>query len=128
MPKTWTANEIYRREKLTSVYLRLGQHLNDRHRLAFGLGSPSAADATPASEAPSSAPTRTYVPNDLLTALEAGKVLGLSSKTLANQRSSGLGPPFIRNAPGRVRYRYGDLINFIEAARRSSTSDVGGGK
>jgi len=65
---------------------------------------------------------RDYQPNDLLTAEEAGAVLQISAKTLANMRCTGNGPTY-RKIGGRIRYRYADLLSFIEDKRRDSTSE-----
>ena len=64
--------------------------------------------------------------SDLLAPEAAAKVLGLSPKTLANRRSSGVNSPLFINIGGRIRYRYEDLVAFVEARVRRSTSDDGG--
>ena len=55
---------------------------------------------------------------------EAACILALSVKTLRRWRWTGRGPCFIKIG-GAVRYDQGDLIAFIEAGRRTSTSDPG---
>jgi hypothetical protein len=51
--------------------------------------------------------------------------LRVSPKTLANWRiAGGKGPPFLKIG-GAVRYRFGDLRQFLSAAIRSSTSEEG---
>lgn len=62
--------------------------------------------------------------DQLLSPPEAGTVLGLSPKTLANYCSKGNGPVFHR-VGGRIKYRRSDLQHFIDIGRRSSTSDPG---
>lgn len=55
---------------------------------------------------------------------EAGRILGLSVKTLRRWRWAGQGPRFVKLGSA-VRYHPADLEAFIEAGRRSSTSDQG---
>lgn len=51
----------------------------------------------------------------LLTAAETAAMLAVSIGTLANWRSMGMGPPFIRLNGGRaVRYRLSDLLAYLE--------------
>jgi len=52
-------------------------------------------------------------PGILLTELQAAHALQLSAKTLRNRRSSSLGPPW-RSVGSSVRYRAGDLVQWIE--------------
>ncbi|WP_424983809.1 helix-turn-helix domain-containing protein [Maritalea sp. S77] len=72
----------------------------------------------------SSKRTRTfqYNPDDMLTPDKAAKVLSLSVKTLANMRSAGSGPIFIKMANRTIRYRYSDLEVFIANSAKHSTS------
>lgn len=59
--------------------------------------------------------TQSTIPR-YLTPVEAGDYLGLSRGTLANMRSMGTGPSYVRR--GRiVRYAEGDLVAFLEAGR-----------
>jgi hypothetical protein len=69
-------------------------------------------------------PPKSYLPNSLLPPSEAAGVTGLAAKTLANYRSKGPGPVFIKTG-NLIHYRYADLLTFIEKNKRSSTSDVG---
>ncbi|MFD1253469.1 helix-turn-helix domain-containing protein [Devosia equisanguinis] len=46
----------------------------------------------------------------------------LSPKTLANLRSSGRGPRFVKM--GQIRYRHSDLLDFIERASAQSTAEA----
>lgn len=72
----------------------------------------------------SSKRTRTfqYNPDDMLTPDKAAKVLSLSVKTLANMRSAGSGPIFIKMANRTIRYRYSDLEVFIANSVKRNTS------
>lgn len=63
-----------------------------------------------------------YQPNDLLTPEQAGKVLSLSPKTLANLRSKGGGPDFSKLSNRTIRYRYSDLKAFIAQSTKQNTS------
>jgi hypothetical protein len=72
-------------------------------------------------------PTAKYIvhqPNDLLSSGEAGSYLKISPKTLANWRTAGSGPTFVR-VGGAVRYRFSSLQDFVMRGLRTSTSDVG---
>ena len=58
----------------------------------------------------------------LLTPKEAAQFLRLSLSWLAKSRMRGDGPPFVK--PGRaVRYRESDLIGWLKARVRLSTSE-----
>ncbi len=59
----------------------------------------------------------------LLKPEEAAVVLGLSTKTLARWRWAGRGPRY-RKLGGAVRYSETDLQEFLESAKRRSTSDT----
>jgi len=63
---------------------------------------------------------------ELMREADAARLLELSVRTLQKWRWSGKGPEFLR-LNGAVRYNRADLFRFISAARRSSTSDPGGG-
>ena len=52
-------------------------------------------------------------PRYLLTEQEAGLYLGLSPKTLRNQRVKGQGPDYVKLSARCVRYRLADLETFI---------------
>lgn len=67
------------------------------------------------------------VPEDVLTEKETAALLRISVKALQGWRSRGGGPKFLKL--GRcVRYRRGDLQDFVLKALRNSTSDPGPGK
>ncbi len=56
---------------------------------------------------------------------EAARILGLSVKTLRRWRWAGRPPSFLKIGSA-VRYDPANLAAFIEAARRTSTTDTGG--
>lgn len=60
----------------------------------------------------------------LMNEREAAKRLGLRVSTLRRWRWAGKGPSFLKIG-GAVRYDLAVLDAFIEASRRSSTSDPG---
>ena len=60
----------------------------------------------------------------LVNEAEAARMLGLSVKTLRRWRWAGRPPRFVK-VGAAVRYDPADLEAFIEAGRRTSTSDPG---
>jgi hypothetical protein len=62
----------------------------------------------------------------LLTEVSAADILHLSIRTLQSWRSKKLGPPFVR-AGRAVRYRRGDLIQWIDANTVSASATPAGG-
>jgi hypothetical protein len=62
---------------------------------------------------------------EFLRPADAGRLLGLSAKVLANWRWKGCGPPFHRFSRRAVRYRLDQLLEWAEQSRRESTSDPG---
>jgi predicted DNA-binding transcriptional regulator AlpA len=57
----------------------------------------------------------------LLNQKQAARVLGISPRTLERYRVAGTGPRYVRL--GRlIRYRKGDLANWVESCLLSSTS------
>lgn len=50
----------------------------------------------------------------LLTAVEAAKVLGITPGTLANWRAYGTGPKYVK-VGGRVRYHVADVKAYLES-------------
>jgi predicted DNA-binding transcriptional regulator AlpA len=56
---------------------------------------------------------------------DAAKYLGLTGSTLEKMRLFGTGPRFVRIGMRAVGYTIDDLESFIEAGRRTSTSDPG---
>jgi len=68
--------------------------------------------------------TTAWKPDDLLSQDDAAPALGIHNpRTLAAWRSRGYGPPFVRIGRRCVRYRYGDLLDYV--ARQ--TVEVGEG-
>ncbi len=61
-------------------------------------------------------------PMKLLTARQAGELLGVSPETLERWRGAGTGPAFVKLSGKYVRYQPGDLQAFIQNARRGSTA------
>lgn len=62
----------------------------------------------------------------LLTTVEAARVLQLSPRSLERYRVSGEGPMYVKIGPGKnapVRYRAGDLDNWLGKFRYESTSE-----
>jgi excisionase family DNA binding protein len=55
---------------------------------------------------------------------QAAQFLGLSPRTLESWRLTGNGPAYIK-VGRRVRYRRSDLEAWLDARRRTSTSDPG---
>ena len=64
-------------------------------------------------------------PSYLINEHEAARILGLSVKTLRRWRWAGRPPHFLKIGSA-VRYDPVELATFIEAARRTSTTDSGG--
>lgn len=56
--------------------------------------------------------------NQLLTTTEAAKLLAFTQKALEGMRWRGEGPPYVKIGRS-VRYRYCDLITFIEKRIRA---------
>ena len=78
--------------------------------------------ATSSCEEPAGRPIPQH-PDALLHTIEAAFLLGLSHRTLETLRLRGDGPPFVAITKRAVRYRRQDLIVWIDARRRQSTSD-----
>ena len=68
--------------------------------------------------------TGTTEATDYLTPLQAARILGLSTKTLARYRVKAKGPVFMK-LEGRVRYLRKDLDDWAIGRRRASTIDDG---
>ena len=64
-------------------------------------------------------------PDALLYPAEAAFFLGLSVRTLEAARLKGGGVPYIALGRRAIRYRRRDLMDFVVARRRKSTSDPG---
>ncbi|MCG7893225.1 MAG: helix-turn-helix domain-containing protein [Candidatus Thiodiazotropha taylori] len=61
----------------------------------------------------------------LLTTSEAAKFLGVSKAFLERDRWAGARIPFIKVGARAVRYRADDLVNYVDAQVRKSTSHNG---
>jgi predicted DNA-binding transcriptional regulator AlpA len=51
----------------------------------------------------------------LLTPIEAAEILTLQASTLAEYRSQGKGPKFVRLSKNLVRYKLSDILNYIRS-------------
>lgn len=56
-------------------------------------------------------------PNKMLRTDEAAEMIGVDRKTLEGWRYRGVGPSFIRLSKRCVKYRMGDMLNFIASKR-----------
>lgn len=68
--------------------------------------------------------THTTIPR-VVTEAEAAEILGVAPRTLADWRFRGVGPRYLAYSRRSVRYRIGDLVEYIERCVRTSTSDPG---
>lgn len=66
-----------------------------------------------------------FQPIPKMRAPQAAAYLGLATSTLAKMRLRGDGPQFIKAGPRVVVYDLHDLDEWLDARRRSSTSDAG---
>ena len=66
--------------------------------------------------------------DDLLTDQQLQDPTGFSTSFWQARRLRGDGPTFIRISSRAVRYRWGDVLDWLESLRRTSTSDQGGAK
>ncbi|MCG2663840.1 DNA-binding protein [Brevundimonas sp.] len=64
----------------------------------------------------------TRVPGRFLRTPEAGRLLGLSGRTLEKHRTCGTGPRY-RKLGGRVVYAENELLAWADAGLRLTTSD-----
>jgi hypothetical protein len=62
--------------------------------------------------------------NALLTTPAAAKFLSVSIAFLERDRWAGARVPFVKVGERAVRYRYGDLVAFIQTRRYRSTSTL----
>ena len=60
----------------------------------------------------------------LLTTKEAATYLGVSAAFLERDRWAGARIPFVRIGSRAVRYRLGELENYVAGQIRTSTSDI----
>ncbi len=68
--------------------------------------------------------TEPLSPPPLVNEIEAARILDLSPLTLRRWRWAGKGPPFVKIGAA-VKYEVPTRAAYIEAGRRSSTSDRG---
>ncbi|MCF1458889.1 MAG: helix-turn-helix domain-containing protein [Shewanella sp.] len=61
----------------------------------------------------------------LLNTAEAARFLGVSKAFLERDRWAGARIPFIKVGARAVRYRADDLVNYVDAQVRTSTSHIG---
>jgi len=61
--------------------------------------------------------TSSVIDERLLDTRGAARFFGKAAGTLANERSRGTGPPFVRLSNGAIRYRPSDLQAFVEERR-----------
>jgi len=73
---------------------------------------------------PESAQDRDYL-ESLVKENKAATFLGHQVRTLQKWRLSGVGPVFVRISRRSVRYRRRELIAWVNARLRQSTSDIG---
>ena len=64
-------------------------------------------------------------PLALLTEADAAEPLKFTRRFLQARRVRGDGPPFVRISARAIRYRRADILAWIEARVRTSTSDTG---
>jgi predicted site-specific integrase-resolvase len=61
-----------------------------------------------------------------ITQKKAASILGVCYQTLWHWRRKGLGPSYTRSPGGKVRYRYDDVIGWVEAHRVEPRQDPPG--
>jgi predicted DNA-binding transcriptional regulator AlpA len=71
------------------------------------------------------AETSNHHRDDLLTDKELLSPTGLGASFWRSRRLKGDGPVYIKISSRAVRYRWGDVLDWIETLKRSSTSDQG---
>ncbi len=71
--------------------------------------------------------SRTSDPDALLNESQAASLLGFTPRALQMWRYRGGGPKFVKVSSRAIRYRRRDLLDWVEARVRSSTSDLGEG-
>lgn len=63
-------------------------------------------------------------PNSALNPSAAADFLGIAASTLANWRTRGIGPTYLRYGTYKIGYRVGDLIDYINKSRVTPGGDV----
>ena len=74
-------------------------------------------------KSPPTSASSTVAPHLLLNEVRAAEFLSVNPRTLQQWRLRGGGPQFVKISTRCVRYRYADLIGWMEARLRSSTSE-----
>lgn len=94
--------------------------------------TPEARPRTPTTTS-SPRPTRPsfgdYHPDDVVSRKDAAALIGVSPRTTEDWARDGKGPPFRKFGTGRsarIVYRVGDLLAWLDAQRRVSTTSDGG--
>ena len=65
------------------------------------------------------------VPDRLLSDVDVSGLSGISTKTLANWRSMGIGPHFLKLGAGKkgaIRYRLSDINRWLDDCARTNTA------
>ena len=60
--------------------------------------------------------------DELMTPEQVAELVGVNTGTLANWRSDGKGPRYVKS--GRIRYRKSDVWAFINSSVRQSTCET----
>lgn len=102
------------KRKLTEALFKLHKHLASRFGIPHSATPRVGCDATSAERAGL---------DDLMPAAAVARYLGLSTKTLANWRSSGLADlPYVQ-VGSRIFYKASDVHAFVARASKRSTSE-----
>lgn len=64
-------------------------------------------------------------PDELVSTEELHKLTGFSKRFWESRRISGDTPPFLRISARAVRYRWGDVMQWLDTMKRNNTSDQG---
>lgn len=105
---------------LETVYLELTEHLVRRYQLPLA-GLFGSRDSNVYLR-PALIASATYNPHHLLSPAQASSLLGLSEQTLAVWRANGTQKlAYLRVGRG-IRYRYQDVLTFIESNKGSHSS------
>jgi predicted DNA-binding transcriptional regulator AlpA len=67
---------------------------------------------------------KTDIADELLSTKQAAQFLHLSVQTLADMRSAGSGPPFVKLSRSRVAYLRSDLVEYATTRRVRSTTEA----
>ncbi len=68
-------------------------------------------------------PTAPTSRDALLPVKDLGRQLNKSPRTLDNWRTAGKGPRFIKTGPRGVLYQWGDVLDWLDGRKVSSTSE-----